>query len=125
MQDGTLMETPAAARPKAPYGLSFALSDLVYMRSWAYRQGMNMQVLLDQVMNGAEFEEFLLIQRGGCDRRALTVWRTTAGVVAQESGGQPKLFSGPQPVTLHYATLFASPPRPVRPSLWRQLLFRA
>jgi hypothetical protein len=123
------MALPAAACPKAPYGISFTLKDLLYIRSWADRGGLRMEVLLDQVMDGAEFEELLLLRRPNASRRALSIWRTSEGIIAQSAGGQPKLFSGGQPVTEHYATYFASaaPARHAlaRPSFWRHLLLRS
>jgi hypothetical protein len=118
------MDLPATARPKSPYGLAFAVQDLVQVRAWAAGQGLGMQVLLDQVLDGAEFEELLLIARPGRGRRALSVWRTSAGIIAQASSGQPLLFSTMKAVTDYYANLFngtaVSPRRP----FWRQLLLR-
>jgi hypothetical protein len=118
------MALPAAACPKAPYGLSFTLKDLLYIRSWAERGGLRMEVLLDQVMEGAEFEELLLLRRANAGRRALSIWHTSEGIIAQAAGGQPKLFSGAQPVTVHYATYFASN-APARPAYARPALARA
>jgi hypothetical protein len=118
------MDLPASARRKAPYGLSFPVQDLLLLRGWAEPRGLRMEILLDQVMDGAEFEELLLVRCPGRGRRALSIWRTSAGVIAQASGGQPLLFSGVQPVAAHFNNHFKPASPPHRTSFWRQLLLR-
>ncbi len=118
------MDQPATARPKAPYGLSFAVQDLLLLRGWAEPRGLRMEILLDQVMDGAEFEELILVRRHGRGRRALSIWRTSAGVIAQAVGGHPMLFSGVQPVVMHFTSHFNTTPQPNRTSFWRQILLR-
>ena len=73
---------------------------------------------------GAEFEELVLVRRPGRGRRALSIWRTSAGVLAQASGGHPMLFSGVQAVSAHFNGHFNSAAQPNRTSFWRQLLLR-
>ena len=118
------MDHPATARPKAPYGLSFPVQDLLLLRGWAAPRGLRMEILLDQVMDGAEFEELILVRCRGRARGAISIWRTSAGVIAQAVGGQPMLFSGVQPVATHFNSHFNTASHPSRPSFWRQLLLR-
>jgi hypothetical protein len=106
------MPTSAASRHRAPYGLAFPLAELVFVRDWAEQRSLTMSVLLDQVFDGAEFEELILIRGGGRNRRALTVWRTDASIVAQAAGACPRAFTGVAPALAHYlALLEAAAPR--------------
>ena len=118
------MDLPATARRNAPYGLSFPVQDLLLLRGWAEPRGLRMEILLDQVMDGAEFEELILVRRRGRGRRAISIWRTSAGVIAQAVGSHPMLFSGMQPVTVHFNSHFNAISQPSRTSFWRQLLLR-
>lgn len=119
------MQSPAAARPKAPYGLSFHISELVFVRDWAARQSALLSVRLDQVLDGAEFEELLQLCWPGRGRPPLTIWRTDRSVIAQEQGGAPKAFAGVQMALAHFAegAPLASPRKRVTPR-WRKLLAR-
>jgi hypothetical protein len=106
------MPTSAAARHRTPYGLAFPLAELVFIRDWAEQRGLVMTVLLDQVLDGAEFEELLLIRGRTPGRRALTIWRTAASVVAQAAGAQPRAFTCVPPVLAHFVALLeAAEPR--------------
>ena len=77
------------ARGGAPYGLSFAIEELHEARRWAELHRLTMTVALDRVIDGAEFEEMLLVVTRDRRRRVLTLWRTEAGVVAQPVGCLP------------------------------------
>ncbi len=106
------MPISAASRPRAPYGLAFPLAELVFVRDWAEQRGLTMSVLLDQVLDGAEFEELVLIRGRGPNRRALTIWRSAASIVAQAAGASPRAFTGVEPALAHFlALLEASAPR--------------
>jgi hypothetical protein len=119
------MHSSAAARLRTPYGLSFPLQELVFVREWAERRGATLAVRLDQVIDGAEFEELLMISVAGRCRQALTLWRTDHSIIAQASGGHPKGFSGVQCALAHFAGVFAPVPRRPRQAWrWRQLLAR-
>lgn len=118
------MDLPATAPAKAPYGLSFAVPDLVFVRDWARKRALRMEILVDQVMDGAEFEELILLRvaGGGANGQALSIWRTRNGIVAQANGGHPKLFGSVRVAAQHFATYFAPAPAAPRPSFWRALL---
>jgi hypothetical protein len=117
------MHLPAAARSRAPYGLAFPVHELVHVRTWAAQGGVRLRIALDQVLDGAEFEELLFIVSPDRRRRALSVWRTKAGIVAQASNGKPLLFSSANAVMVHYTDLFSAASAS-RGSFWRQLLLR-
>jgi hypothetical protein len=87
----------AFSRQGTPYGQSFAVADLMFVRDWVQRREFSLSILLDQVLDGAEFEELLLIRAKLRGRPALTLWRTSSHVIAQAAGGQPHAFSGVQP----------------------------
>jgi hypothetical protein len=115
----------APGRTKAPYGLAFPVHELVFIRAWAEKRGLSMHVLLDQVLDGAEFEEMLLIRGLVKSRRALTVWRVSGGgVVAQSEGGQPRVFGGVHAALSHAGAVFSlQGPRAGRANpAWRRLL---
>jgi hypothetical protein len=120
------MPISAAFRHRAPYGLAFPLAELVFVRDWAEKRGLTMSVLLDQVLDGAEFEELILIRGRGPNRRALTIWRSAASIVAQAAGACPRAFTGVEPALAHFlALLEASAPQRGRfgflywlPRLW-------
>jgi hypothetical protein len=119
------MHTQSPGRAKAPYGLAFPVHELVFIRAWAETRGLTLCVLLDQVLDGAEFEEMLLIRGLVKSRRALTLWRVSGGgVVAQSEGGQPRAFGGVHAALSHAGAVFAMQgPRGGRAnSAWRRLL---
>ena len=101
------MHQPAAVRPKTIYGEAFPLPELAFMCAGTARRGLRMTILLDQVLDGAEFEEVVLIRPSFRPHRAVTVWRTTNCIVAQAAGGQPKAFGGIRAAMDH---VFASLP---------------
>ena len=128
------MDEFAVARFKSPYGLAFPLRELIYARSWAERRGAVMTILLDQVLDGAEFEELLLIRRAPPPANAvtrlaavpaLTLWRSETEIVAQQSGRVLKRFTGVQLALAHYENTFraAAPSRLVRVRRWQWRLF--
>jgi hypothetical protein len=119
------MHTNATARHRTPYGLSFQVQELVFVRQWAERQGLTLAVKLDQVIDGAEFEELLMISASGRARQALTLWRTDHSYIAQAAGGHPKGFACIQQALAHFAGIFGSVPSPARAaSRWKRLLAR-
>jgi hypothetical protein len=86
-----------AALPKAPYGQAFPLHELVFMCDGARQRGLRMTILLDQVLDGAEFEELVMIRsagRAGRPGHDVSLWRTAHCVIAQAAGRQPKAFGG-------------------------------
>jgi hypothetical protein len=105
------MHAPAESRPSLPYGISFTVTDLVTVRDWAARHGLSMEVLLDQVLDGAEFEELLLLRGAGGPKRALSIWRATGAIISQQSGAQPLAFASIAPALTYCATLLAPAPR--------------
>ena len=119
------MHPQAAARPRTPYGLAFPLPELEFVRAWAERQGLRLEVRLDQVLDGAEFEELLMITAPRSARQALTLWRTDHSVIAQAAGGHPKGFSGVHMALAHFAGTFsAAAPQRRALARWRKLLGR-
>jgi hypothetical protein len=108
-------------RVKAPYGLAFPVHELVFIRAWSEKRGLSLRILLDQVLDAAEFEEMLLIRGHIPSHRALTLWRIDGGVVAQAEGGQPRVFGGVHAALSHAGGMFALKPARV-PSAWRRLL---
>ena len=115
------MQLPADIRQKAIYGEAFPLPELVFMRDGAGRRGLRMTILLDEVLDGAEFEEGVLIRPTFRPHRAVTVWRTANCIVAQAAGGQPKAFGGIRAAMDHaFASLPCAAPSTGRFS-WRRL----
>ncbi len=119
------MHTQAHARHRTPYGLSFQVHELVFVRQWAERQGLSLIVKLDQVIDGAEFEELLFISGPGRTRQALTLWRTDHSFIAQTAGGHPKGFACIKQALAHFGGTFTIAPLPARAaSRWKRLLAR-
>jgi hypothetical protein len=119
------MQIPTDIRQKAIYGEAFPLQELTFMRDGAGRRGLRMTILLDQVLDGAEFEEVVLIRPTLRPHRAVTVWRTANCIVAQAAGGQPRAFGGIRAAMDH---VFASLPCAARSTWrfsWRRLFARA
>jgi hypothetical protein len=115
------MQTKHPERTRTPYGLAFPVHELLFIRAWAEKRGLTMKILLDQVLDGAEFEEMLLVRGLVPSRRALTLWRITGGVVAQAEGGQPRVFGGVHAALSHAGATFVLKPGRVS-SAWRRLL---
>ncbi len=101
-----------------PYGVAFAIEELLLMRSWVRQRDLQMTIATDQVINGAEFEEMLMIAPSGRERRCLTVWRTHSAVFVQTPQGRPRAFG-----TLKDALSSLRPTRAAYTG-WRRL-FRA
>ena len=119
------MHTQTPGRTAAPYGLAFPVHELVFIRAWSEKRGLAMRIMLDQVLDGAEFEEMLLIRGLVKSRQSLTLWRISGGgVVAQTEGGQPRVFDGVHAALSHASAMFAlHAARPARVSFaWRRLL---
>ena len=119
------MHTHSPGRARSAYGLAFPVHELVFIRAWAEKRGLGMRILLDQVLDGAEFEEMLMIRGLVQSRRALTVWRVCGGgVVTQTEGGQPRVFDGVHSALSHAGAMFVlQAARPTRAtSAWRRLL---
>lgn len=84
---------PGITRPEAPYGVSFAIDELVSARDWAAQRRLGMTLLLDSVVDGAEFEEMIVITTADRRRRLLMVWRRPSEVIAQLIGRMPRAFA--------------------------------
>ena len=83
---------------KTAYGLAFAVEDLVMLRNWAEQRQLRLTVALDRVIDGAEFEELLVVAPPSGRRRTLTLWRTQDGIFAQTATGAPQDFATMQDV---------------------------
>ena len=116
------MPTQSSHRIRVPHGVAFPVHELVFVRAWAEGRGLAMRILLDQVLDGAEFEEMLLLHGLAPHRRGLTLWRLAGGgVVAQLEGAVPLVFGGIHSALTHMAALSSARPARV-PEVWRRLL---
>ncbi len=77
----------------APYAVAFSIEELILVRSWATQRKLRLFVSTDHVMDGAEFEEMLVIVPQGREQRNLTLWRTPTSVFAQLPQGRPRAFA--------------------------------
>lgn len=123
------MDMPATAPARLPYGLAFPLPDLVFVRDWARKRMLHMEIIVDRVLDGVEFEELIMLRpdntlKGATPGRgaALTLWRTGTGIIAQANGGHPKLFASVRAATAHYSGSLGTQPPAARASFWRSLL---
>jgi hypothetical protein len=87
------MHLRQASLVTSPYGLAFSIEELILVRSWAEQRDLRLTVALDHVVDGAEFEEMLIIAPHNRQRRTLSIWRTNAGVFAQTPAGRPRTFA--------------------------------
>ncbi len=83
---------PETSRVKPPYGVSFPVVELLAVKDWAADHGMVMQVVTDHVLNGAAFEELLLLRHAKTSQRLLCLWRRTDQVIAQRVDHRPLAF---------------------------------
>ncbi len=74
------------------YGLAFQVEDLVEVRSWAEQRHLRLTIALDRTLDGAEFEELLILAPAHAQRSTLTLWRTKDGYFAQAPQGTPHCF---------------------------------
>jgi hypothetical protein len=112
------MNSPATSRRKLPYAIAFAVHELVLIRSWAERNGMLMKLRLDQVVDGEEFEELVLLCRRGSTQPVLSLWRKTNAVVVQRAGGAPRSHGGVQAAL---SQVGLRPPAEPALAIWRHL----
>jgi hypothetical protein len=89
----TTMHPSATSLLKAPYGLAFAVEELLQIRQWAEHRNLRMMVALDQVLDNAEFEEMVILAPPHRRRRTLTIWRTVGSVFMQTPNGRPRAFT--------------------------------
>ena len=75
-----------------PYGLAFEIAELLEVGAWARGRAYVMNVALDQVRGGAEFEEMLMLCEPGRKRRRMHLWRTEKKVFTQIPGSAPRGF---------------------------------
>jgi hypothetical protein len=88
----TIMYLPEPAMLNAPYGLAFPIEELELVNDWAAQRKLRLHVAVDQVLDGFEFEEMLIIGTPRRQRRCLTLWRTRAGVFGQSAFGRPRPY---------------------------------
>ena len=79
-------------RAASPYAIAFSIEDLILVRSWSEQRDLCLSIVTDQVLDGAEFEELLIISPRNRDRRTLTLWRSHNTVFAQTPHSRPRAF---------------------------------
>ena len=77
----------------APYAIAFSIEELILVRSWAEQRALHLTIATDQVLDGAEFEEMLIVAPHHRERRTLTIWRSQNTVFAQTPQGRPRAFA--------------------------------
>lgn len=110
------MALPVSSLQKPPYARAFAIEELLMVRDWCQQRGLLMTVVLDQVLDHAEFEEMLVLSPPDRRRRTLTMWRTVGSVLLQVPKGCPHAFE-----TVPAALASLRPARRKRRSLLRFL----
>ena len=112
------MTFPLRTAQPTPYAIAFSIEELLLVRSWAQQRGLHLTVATDQVLNGAEFEEMLILAIPGRQTRTLTLWRNAVAVFAQTSHSRPRAFEKLKDVL--------DTVRPIQKSRsgWRRLLGR-
>jgi len=108
------MTVPVSALFKPPYGLAFSIEELLLVRNWGEKRGLELKIALDQTLDGAEFEEMLILARPACAKRVLTLWRTFGSVFIQAPNGLPRAFTN-----LPEALEAVRPVQGKRPSIFR------
>lgn len=83
-----------ARRPaqRAPYGLSFTIEELNSVQYWADHSDFKLAIILDQVCDGVEFEELLVLTEISSRRRSVTLWRTASNIIVQAPHARPHAF---------------------------------
>jgi hypothetical protein len=107
---------PAFPCVPAPYAIAFAIEELLLVRSWAQQRGLHLTIATDQVRNGAEFEEMLILTSKGRQPPSLMIWRTANAVFAQTPQSRPHGFA-----TLKELLAALHPAQKAR-GPWRRLL---
>jgi hypothetical protein len=79
---------------RPPYGLAFTIQDLLRIRHWCEKRGLQMDVALDQSLEDVEFEELLVISPQNREKRSFTMWRTLSSTYVQTPTGAPRAFPG-------------------------------
>ena len=74
---------------RAPYGLSFAVEELTSIQFWADQADFRLAIILDQVSDGVEFEEMLVLHENSGRKRSVTLWRTASSVILQAPHCRP------------------------------------
>ena len=108
------MAFPVSSLQKPPYAQAFAIEELLMVRGWCERRGLLMTVVLDQVLDHAEFEEMLVLSPPDRTKRAVTIWRTPGSVLLHVPKGRPYAFH-----TVQAALASLRPARRKRPALLR------
>jgi hypothetical protein len=111
-----LQRSTQAQLLRRPYGLSFAIEELILVRGWAAERQLRLAVALDHMADGLEFEEMLIISAPNRRQPTLTLWRIDTGILAQTEQGPPRYFA-----TISDMLAAIRPARKRRTS-WRQWL---
>ncbi len=86
------MHPKAICRRHPLVGLSFSVSELVTAVAWAERHGLALSVLLDRVIDEAEYEEMLVLEGRPQNFAQHVLWRTNTAVFEQHAGAPPRAF---------------------------------
>jgi hypothetical protein len=86
------MRTNAIIQRGLPAGVSFSVSELMSALGWVGRHGLALRVLIDRVIEDAEYEEMLVIEGGTRPFTQHVLWRTTEAVFEQHAGAPPQAY---------------------------------
>jgi hypothetical protein len=77
---------------KPPTGLSFEIPDLLMLQAWMDFHDLRMEIDLDVVTDGEEYEELLGLYDRNRAVRQWRLWRTRVGMMVQPAMGPPMRF---------------------------------
>jgi Lhr-like helicase len=86
------MAMPFAAPPRPPAGIAFDVAELVLLRGWAEARGLVMEIALNQVRAGEEYEEVVALSPRRGAPPELTFWRGPEMVVLERAAGRVQRF---------------------------------
>jgi hypothetical protein len=77
---------------KASKGQSFAVPELILIRSWSEANGLRMVVRLDHGSEAEDYEEVLAFHRGGSPLCCWIMWRNSRSVFVQPLIGRSQSY---------------------------------
>jgi hypothetical protein len=71
-----------------PYGTAFSVPELMLLQAWAEFHRLRVVIELDNILDGAEFEEVVVLYGPSSRFRRWTLWRNPESIVIQPANGR-------------------------------------
>jgi hypothetical protein len=120
------MPMSTASVPRNLIGIAFSIEELILVRNWAERNGMQLTVELDHVCAEAEYEEVLVAFPPEQKQHWVMLWRGRGGIFMQRPEQETQYFPTiMEALRAGEPAMAPEPPPPLpRQKNWRRFFLR-